>query len=97
MITKKEFKSLADIHVYGTGSKRRVRLFYDWKQSLGFKYMLIGYGVTKDRILTDAYDILIKKDTYYVTFLLYYTLNIIDTNNTNLIILKQNYGTNTCN
>ena len=67
MITKKEFTDLASIHTYGKGKHRRVRLFFDWcndfDKGIGFKYMLKGYGCTKAMILTDAYDILIKKIT----------------------------------
>jgi len=63
-MTKKEFKELISVHIYGGGDKRRVRLFYDWngdrtKGAIGYKYMLLGYGVTKDRIITDAYDLFV--------------------------------------
>lgn len=67
-VTKKTFKELTSIHVYGQGKGRRVRLYYDhnndyMKGRIGFKYMLKGYGVTKAMILADAYDILINKIT----------------------------------
>jgi hypothetical protein len=67
-VTKKEFKKKASIHVYGRGSNRRVRLFYDWnndfdKGRIGYKYMIKGYGVTQAMILVDAYDILINNIT----------------------------------
>ena len=66
-ITKKEFKELASVHVYGKGERRRVRLFFDWnndpdKGAVGFKYMLQGRGITKETILRDAYNILILND-----------------------------------
>lgn len=65
MITRKEFKETTSIHVYGRGRNRRVRLFYDWnndrdKGAIGYKYMILGYGVTQAVILRDAYDMLIK-------------------------------------
>lgn len=65
-MTKKEFKELVSIHVYGKGKNKRVRLFFDWnndlsKGAIGYKYMLLGYGVTKAQIITDAYNILIKE------------------------------------
>ena len=64
-ITRKFFKETSSIHVYGRGKHRRVRLFYDWKSSdhdnraVGYKYMILGYGVTQAVILRDAYDMLI--------------------------------------
>ncbi len=67
-VTKKTFKELVSIHVYGRGSNRRVCLFYDWndyptKGKIGYKYMIKGYGTTKATILADAYDILINNIT----------------------------------
>jgi hypothetical protein len=67
-LTKKRFKELAAIHVYGRGQRRRVKLFIDWRDdykrgAIGYKYCLTGYGVTKKQILDDAYEILINKDT----------------------------------
>jgi hypothetical protein len=64
-MTKKEFKDRVSVHVYGKGERRRVALFYDWnnnsdKGSIGYKYMVKAYGVTKARIIADGYDILIK-------------------------------------
>jgi len=64
-MTKKEFKELADIHVYGRGDRRIVKLYFDWNNdlnvgSIGYKYCLRGYGCTKETILADGYDILIK-------------------------------------
>ena len=81
-VTKKTFKELASIHVYGRGSKRRVRLYYDWNNDLakgriGFKYMVKGYGVTQGMILADAYDILINKIT---DALCWYDMKIAETN-----------------
>ena len=82
-MTKKEFKERSSIHVYGTGSKRRVCLFYDWKQGtiknkffIGYKYMVKGYGVTKAQIFKDSYDLLINLIT---TGLCLYDLKIADT------------------
>jgi len=67
-LTKKKFKELSSIHVYGRGQRRRVKLFIDWRNdyeagAIGFKYCLTGYGVTKKQILDDAYAILVDKDT----------------------------------
>ena len=80
-VTKKTFKELASIHVYGRGKKRRVHLFYDWnndftKGRIGYKYMVKGYGVTKPMILVDAYDILINKIT---SALCWYDMKIAET------------------
>ena len=80
-LTKKEFKAKVSIHVYGRGSHRRVRLFYDWNNDLakgriGYKYMLKGYGVTQAMILVDAYDILINKLT---DALCWYDMKIAET------------------
>jgi hypothetical protein len=61
-ITKKEFKEMVSIHVYGRGERRRVRLYFDWKEGYGYLYMILGYGVTKAQILKDAYDMLIMQD-----------------------------------
>ena len=69
VITKKEFKEMSSIHVYGRGERRRVALYFDMKSGenkdgsyyAGYKYMLRGYGCTQKQILDDAYDILIKK------------------------------------
>jgi hypothetical protein len=66
-LSKKEFKELAQVHVYGKGERRRVALFYDWMKNfdlnaVGFKYMVKGYGCTKAQILKDAYNILIEND-----------------------------------
>jgi len=61
-MTRKEFKERSSIHVYGKGPRRRVALYYDWKEGddfRGFKYMIKGYGVTQADILRDAYDMLI--------------------------------------
>lgn len=84
-MTKKQFKSMVDVYVYGKGINRRVRLFFDWKQNLsngnnyiGYKYMLKGYGVTKERILTDAYDILIKNES---GALCWYDMKVAQTDN----------------
>jgi hypothetical protein len=63
-MTKKEFNEMADVHIYGKGKNRRVRLYFDWSSEngcTGYKYMLKGYGVTKKQILSDGYDILIMK------------------------------------
>lgn len=61
-LSKKEFKELASIHVYGCGDNKRVALFYDWLGNFGYKYMVKGYGCTKAQILKDGYNILIKND-----------------------------------
>ena len=64
-MTKKEFKEMVSVHVYGRGERRRVRLFFDWnndfnKGRIGYKYMVLGYGVTKATIIADAFDMLIN-------------------------------------
>jgi len=69
VITKKEFKEMSSIHVYGRGERRRVALYFDWKSGdlkdggyfAGFSHMIKGYGCTQKQILKDGYDILIKK------------------------------------
>lgn len=66
-ITKKEFKELASIHVYGRGERRRVALYFDWKtdrvnNAVGYKYMVKGYGCTQADILRDSYNFLVKND-----------------------------------
>ena len=69
-LTKKEFKEMSSIHIYGRGARRRVALYFDCKSGelpnggyfAGWKYMLRGYGCTQATILNDAYDILIKKN-----------------------------------
>lgn len=69
-LTKKEFKEMSSIHIYGRGARRRVALYFDCKSGelpnggyfAGWKYMLRGYGCTQAAILKDAYDILIKKN-----------------------------------
>jgi len=83
MITKKEFKKLVGVHVYGKGKRRRVRLFFDWNGDsdvgkIGYKYMLLGWGITKDQIVTDAYDILIKNEN---DSLCWYDIKIAQTDN----------------
>ena len=79
-LTKKDFKELASIHVYGRGKGRRLRLFFDWcndfERGIGYKYMVKGYGCTKTDILKDAYDILIKKD---VSELCWYDMRVAET------------------
>jgi hypothetical protein len=83
MITKKEFKEKVSVHVYGKGKGRRVRLFFDWNGDpdvgkIGYKYMLLSRGITKDRIITDAYDILIKNEN---DSLCWYDIKIAQTDN----------------
>ena len=83
MITKKQFKELASIHVYGKGKNRRVGLFFDWNNDfnvgrIGYKYMVKGYGVTQPMILADAYDIIIKK---VYDALCWYDVKIAETDN----------------
>lgn len=66
-IRKKEFKERCSIHVYGKGERRRVALYYDWKEDIdnnihGYKYMIKGYGCTKSTILNDGYDFFINNN-----------------------------------
>lgn len=84
-MTRKEFNSLIDVHVYGRGTDRRVRLFFDWKQNfengntyIGYKYMIKGYGVTKETIIKDAYDIIVKQIT---SSLCRYDMKVAQTDN----------------
>ena len=62
-MTKRMFKERSQIHIYGRGERRRVALYFGWKNEgsvIGYKYMIKGYGCTQAQILADAYDILIK-------------------------------------
>ncbi|MFW6224956.1 MAG: hypothetical protein ACOC4B_01670 [Bacteroidota bacterium] len=63
-ISKKEFKELSDIHIYGKGLKRKTALFFDWSESdagSGFKYMYMCIGYTKKDILDEAYDWIVNE------------------------------------
>ncbi len=67
-MTKKEFKEMCSIHIYGRGERRRVALYFDWRSGelangnyyAGFSQMIKGYGCTQATIIKDAYNILIK-------------------------------------
>lgn len=43
-LTKTEFRKGCDYHIYTSSLRGKMNvIFYDWKQGLGFKYMVCGY------------------------------------------------------
>jgi len=80
-MTKKEFKELASVHMYGKRSNGMIAIYYDWKQGeidgnifVGFKYAIFTRqgNITQVKLLKLFYELIFEVSEvdlpYYVTF-----------------------------
>jgi len=72
-MTKKEFKELTDVHVYGRGSNKINAIYIEWADTIegrGFKYAVASSveNCTRAELLNIAYDWIVnqKYAPYYV-------------------------------
>jgi hypothetical protein len=62
-MTKKEFKSMCSFHEYGRGQNKHNAIYFDWKSSNGYKYMVKAnvQDCLKSELLTALYNWITKQ------------------------------------